>query len=1189
MLRLILILFSLSLMSCSQQSGKTSAEFRLSMGALGTPAKFAGGLVVYGKTASNSMSFVRVLDSESLSNEIPNGLWTFFAIGWDASSSGTGESMSGKVYCGVVGDVKLDGNPVEVNLNVSNSKCSEKIFTANYNQEGMNIRFPKLQVETCNALLPGMLIDSTVTCDYDSSTDPTKYKALKGFAGSYRLAIRSFDRVDTDVRIQDSFLASTCVKVSTMASGQLDGTGLEGLNIPTGNAALQTPFQFYLRAFYTDDCSDSKGYKDIVFRHGAIENHDNAKSIVYDFSGTQKTKIFAKTSMSEVCSGERLSATPFAAGLGSPGHPFVICTLAQFNKINSHLTNSFVLGRDLNFLPQTAAYMTTPLACTNFLENFEPIGGYSDCSNFAEDSPSTFSGNFDGLGKTLKNIRLEKEEAEQIGLIRNLTGKLMNLTLENAYVAGGNEVGAAVGRCGGGTSICDIYNVTVNDSTIESSGVGASSVVGGVVGYAENATIKKVLVYDSRIVGQQESVGGVAGKVVSSIFSKALAENIRVEGNSSGANNVGGVVGYAGTTNLSEVAAKGYVKSEGQYVGGVVGYFDQTAFLKSISDAYSHVYVDSRRNSFAFAGGLGGKIIANSVNDSYVAGKVSHECSDPTVLNCKIGCVAGLNVTSTDVFCEANSKIMSFGGYDGNVDGPYDMASMRSSVATGYYGTKLDSNPKWTKTATMLPRLNFEPVKPCHLAINIASAPAQIDNGRGTSDNPVIICNPAQLASIEDNSSAYYQLEESFRVGEVTTNNMLLGFNGVFNGNNKNLFDLTLNGTGDYVGLFKTIANNGVVINLFVQAQDITSGGNLASGVIAGKNNGTIENVSVLLSSDIVLDKLGGVVGENHGTMTQVYSYGDVSESTIGHLGGIVKVNFGNLSQCFSEMNLIGSQNIGGIAASNSTSGTISECESAVSITGTTGNNIGGIADTNSGTIENSFFSNSGEIVLADSNNVAGIAGSNSGTISNTYSAGSIYVASDSPTTIPKGIANGTGTIQNSYYLQNSVMYNFGEASGAFLGITTPTCTTSTTSTFTFKTVNSSGSSALNNKSYNDGDIIKVTDNTGNSDYLTIAEIPVPISDGVQSSFTVEACPSFAETIVSIAIFSPVNTDSKSEIEMNSLNTYENWEMLEVLADLDQVVDYYLSQIGFIESTAPAPVWGIRNNSRLPFLFKLDH
>ena len=54
------------------------------MGAIaGAPDSFKGGLFLYGKTASGDRSFGRMLNLNSITEEIPNGLWHFSVIGWD--------------------------------------------------------------------------------------------------------------------------------------------------------------------------------------------------------------------------------------------------------------------------------------------------------------------------------------------------------------------------------------------------------------------------------------------------------------------------------------------------------------------------------------------------------------------------------------------------------------------------------------------------------------------------------------------------------------------------------------------------------------------------------------------------------------------------------------------------------------------------------------------------------------------------------------------------------------------------------------------------------------------------------------------------------------------------------------------------------------------------------------------------
>lgn len=1211
MLRSFLIIFSIAiLVSCSQQSSKTKANFRFTMGALGTPANFSGGLIVYGKMAMKPDLFVRVLTSNNLSDEIPNGMWTFYAIGWDEATSG--QQMSGKVYCGELSNMSLDGVAKEVNLNVSNLKCKEKVFTSHFKESSSTISFPDIEIETCKNLSDEMLDDGSKVCNYDSSSDT--YIADKGFAGSYKILVRSSNQFFGEADFKSGILSSNCVPVAKDTLGGLDTTGF-GLNIPTGNAVLNTPFKFYLRSYYTDDCSETKGYKEMVLDHGVKTNKASIKSVVYDNGAELRSKIFAKTNLLDVCKDERLDAE-FAAGFGTAGHPYVICNLSQFNNINNHLTKSFALGANLDFVSQTALNIFPKLLCTHFKDNFIPIGSYTDPGSDTHPADCTsnasqFSGNFDGLNHTISNVTLEKAGTDFLGLFRHIqNGSLLNLTVENADITGKVNVGV-VGKCDG----CHLFNVTVKNSRIE-----GDSDTGAVVGHVLNlSNLNKLVVYDSKVVGNGK-VGGIVGTLTgTSTFEQGLAEGIFIQ---SEGNTAGGAIGKIDNSTAEQIGVKGFIKSDGQSVGGVVGEISNTT---SLTHAYAHVYIDSDFNdSDARVGGIAGVTSSSvTVGSTYVIGKIDHEC-DAGDDNCKIGCVIGNSAsTNNENYCQLSlyNTTSILGGDSGSetyTDGGFaqNLTADKLRLENGFFKSVIESTTGhfnddkevWTTTNDMLPRFSFEPEKPCHLAVNLAPPAAQIDTGRGDLKNPVTICNPIQLGSIPDNSTKIYSLEESFRLGVLNNvEKMVHEFEGVFNGNNKILFDGKIDlssDPADYAGIFKVVSTDGIVKDLQLYGMNMESGGQTASGAIAGKNNGTIENVKVQVV-DSNFENIGGVAGKNFGTIKKALTTGSiVTNLPSPKFGGIASINSGTISECYSDVHIFrdgNMQNVGGIAKQNSLSGIISECESAVSIEAVASSQfIGGVVSKNLGTIRNSYFSEDGEILLERGSEVGGVVGFNSadGLVKNTYSAGSVYFTHDTEgtETVGQGVAgSSTGAVETSFARQKSVGFNVGTVykDDTFTGYS---CTANRIS-LTPGVDDSGNSSEIHSKTYHINDVIKLIGSNENEVLTSFEEFEV--TDDVELSFTASGCPQVftnPEEITEITFISPITSTfgtEKSSDDLKFQATFTssgfNWDLVaeDSLEFNNRVEDRIKGQLGLDESQLVPPLWIIEDDQGFPYLYKV--
>jgi hypothetical protein len=123
---LITTLFLLSLcflVSCSQKT--TSAKLQISnsfvFGGAETSPYSGGGLMIWGRNLEGA-SFGRTIeDSDSISIQLPNGSWTFFAMAWegeagtDTNANGTtDDKLLGKVRCAISPQVSMTGGDAPV-------------------------------------------------------------------------------------------------------------------------------------------------------------------------------------------------------------------------------------------------------------------------------------------------------------------------------------------------------------------------------------------------------------------------------------------------------------------------------------------------------------------------------------------------------------------------------------------------------------------------------------------------------------------------------------------------------------------------------------------------------------------------------------------------------------------------------------------------------------------------------------------------------------------------------------------------------------------------------------------------------------------------------------------------------------------------------------------------------------------
>ena len=233
--------------------------------------------------------------------------------------------------------------------------------------------------------------------------------------------------------------------------------------------------------------------------------------------------------------------------------------------------------------------------------NFELVNDI-DLSGVKFTPIENFTGNFNGNGHTIKNLKI-KASSSTVGLFSVLSGNVSNLKLENVDITVTGEyadVGAICGKLYG--SVKDCYasgNITAEEC---------------------------------------QSVGGIIGAIEtnSNISLSGLESAVNVKGKKF----VGGVLGYlfAGDTVFSDFKNSGNVTANGDYAGGLIGITN----IPYSNGAY-HIFKMSNSSSTGdvvgkqYVGGLFGEL--SSVNqDSYVS---SSSCSANIEGETYVGGIAG--------------------------------------------------------------------------------------------------------------------------------------------------------------------------------------------------------------------------------------------------------------------------------------------------------------------------------------------------------------------------------------------------------------------------------------------------------------------------------------------------------------------------------------------------------------------
>jgi filamentous hemagglutinin family protein len=186
--------------------------------------------------------------------------------------------------------------------------------------------------------------------------------------------------------------------------------------------------------------------------------------------------------------------------------------------------------------------------------------------------------------------------------------------------------------------------------------------------------------------------------------------------------------------------------------------------------------------------------------------------------------------------------------------------------------------------------------------------------------------------------------------------------------------DLTTQFTGTFDGLGHTI--NGLTIK-----RPTTNDVGLFGYAGAGS---AIRNVGLVGGSITGNTNVGGLVGENSGSISNSYATGSVLAS-VGYVGGLVGRNYGTISNSYATGSVSGDSQVGGLVGWN-VSGSISNSYATGSVSGAS--DVGGLAGEHSGggSISNSYATGS----VKGDGKVGGLVGWNNGSVSTSYATGSV-------------------------------------------------------------------------------------------------------------------------------------------------------------------------------------------------------
>lgn len=234
----------------------------------------------------------------------------------------------------------------------------------------------------------------------------------------------------------------------------------------------------------------------------------------------------------------------------------VLLNLDQLQAMSSDLAGNYALGADID---------ASATSGWNGGAGFAPVGTL----------PSGFTGVFDGLGRTITGLSINRTGTPYVALFGYVTGTLRNVGMVNSSISGDYAVGTLAGRS----------DSTVNYCYADGGSVTAQlHAAGGLLGLSAGATsdsYANVSVSGLSSGGSSTGIGGLIGTGLTG-FS---VSNSYATGNVSGGTDVGGLVGQPGSGTISNSYATGTVNGPGN-VGGLAGSRGDGSQAATITNSY---------------------------------------------------------------------------------------------------------------------------------------------------------------------------------------------------------------------------------------------------------------------------------------------------------------------------------------------------------------------------------------------------------------------------------------------------------------------------------------------------------------------------------------------------------------------------------------------------------------------------
>lgn len=633
-------------------------------------------------------------------------------------------------------------------------------------------------------------------------------------------------------------------------------------------------------------------------------------------------------------------------------------------------------------------------------KNYGGISNSNDHSTVIAGA-DTVAGGIAGVNGT----NVGKDKGGTIDNVQSNSAVTTGVLTEDKYAS---NLGGIVGK-----NEYNINNVSAHGITGKT---GNTKTSGGIVGTNEGRISNA---YNESIIHGSENIGGVAGKNVTQASNPKLAElndvanAVEIIGDA-GSQNVGGLVGMQDHATTNQGRNTGAITGCTN-VGGMVGYNKADSYLKNLENS-----PQATITGITYVGGIAGvnegEISAdnqlNLVNSGKIygwenvggiAGKNSGRIDNVNSnINLYVIDKETSNALKGSTVIAANAQF--FGGVTGENVGIITNATNRARVdaeQASYVGGIVGKNTKdGDKVGQLLGMGNSNEgfvIGKNYVGGVIGKNEVAIT---GTADESVGIVNSGTVIALAGGAGGIIG-ENSADITHVIMKN-----EGEVHGNASIEGSTEENGTGGIIGVngYKAdgtganISNSSLMNRVNGNVSGVANVGGIIGinyGIITGGrddknnyykyqiyNNGTIQAGSYNATNGTITafagENIGGLLGNNSGTLTAGYNTGVVDAGKSSNVGGIAGTNSGTLDQVFNSVVTV---------TKTATGETDAEGRKLYKYTYTDGgaisgaSNVGGIVGSNAGTLSNAYSTTA----VAGASNVANIVGSNAGDVSNVY------------------------------------------------------------------------------------------------------------------------------------------------------------------------------------------------------------